>query len=307
MRRDAGFVLINALILVAAMAAAAILLLSRAEGGRARLGAAQEARILTANLDAYDAYARAVLRADQQEGAMDTPGDAWARPSVDLPLAQGTVSGQIVDMQGRFNLNWVSAPDDEAAVEALRRLFSRLGLAPQQADAVIAYLSPGGPSNRAAYAELSPPVNPLGGSIVMLDQLAALPELEDDALDRLRTHVAVLPGRSRVNLNTADATLLAVLLPDVAPARLDAAAARRLTRPYASVEAFFSELGISIDPEVEGSVDASRYAVGSRWFAATSEARLDGRLATRRTVIRRGTPIEGPQVEWRVTRFESPQ
>ncbi|PWJ15795.1 type II secretion system minor pseudopilin GspK [Jannaschia seohaensis] len=307
MRRDAGFVLINALILVAAMSAAAVLLLSRAESSRMRLDAAREARVLTANLDAFEALARARLQADRSEGALDTPRDSWAQPVAEAPLAQGTVSGGIEDMQGRFDLNRLAAPDDTEAPEVLRRLFARLALSPLQADAVQAFLSPAGPSNSAVYARLEPPVYPTGGSLVLLDQLATLPELDAESLDRLRPYVTVLPSGGPVNVNTAEPLLLEVLFPQVAPALIDRIAARRRTEPFASVEAFFAALGLPIDPEIEGAVDPAGFAVSSTMFLAQGVARLEDRSAERRTVLERRRPGFPPEIAWRVTRFEAPR
>jgi len=52
---NGGFVLVNALVIVAALAMLATLLLVRAEGGRARLQAGLEADQLTLALDAFEA------------------------------------------------------------------------------------------------------------------------------------------------------------------------------------------------------------------------------------------------------------
>ena len=54
---DQGFVLVNALVLVAALAAVATLLLSRAEQGRSRLESGLVADQLNLSLDAFDALA----------------------------------------------------------------------------------------------------------------------------------------------------------------------------------------------------------------------------------------------------------
>ncbi|MEM8848450.1 MAG: type II secretion system minor pseudopilin GspK [Pseudomonadota bacterium] len=299
-----GFVLVNALILVAAMAAAAILLLSRAEGGQTRLVAMQQAEMLIGGLDTYEALARAVLDRDLLAGGLDGPGDIWAEPITDAPLAHGSVSGQITDQQALFNINWLADPEDTFALESGRRLFQRIGLSPQKADAIIAYVSPVGPGNRATYAALRPPVSPLGGSLLMLDQLAALPELQPRDFALLRQHTTALPGRSPVNVNTADAGLLSAVLPQLSAARIDAALMRRRSERFPSTEAFFRDLGLLVDPQVPGAVDISRFSVGSNWFRADIVARLDDREARRQVLLRREGTVRGTQVEWRVSRFE---
>ena len=63
-RRSGGFVLVNALVLVAALAAVAVLLLARAESARALRATGQTATQLTLYLDAFESLAITVLEAD---------------------------------------------------------------------------------------------------------------------------------------------------------------------------------------------------------------------------------------------------
>ena len=153
-RRDRGFVLVNALVLVAALAATATLLLSRAERGRAQLEAAQLADQLTLALDAFDALA--LTRLAQDRGNSDHGNESWAQPRQALPLARGEVAGEIQDLQGRFNINWLSSPDNRLAQEAFARLLAQLGLSPELGPEIRPLCHPRcparGPSRRPALA-----------------------------------------------------------------------------------------------------------------------------------------------------------
>lgn len=302
-RRSAGFVLVNALIIVAALAAAATLLLSRAEGGRVRLVATQEADALTHALDAFEAYGRVILNRDLRKGDVDSLNDAWAQATIDVPLARGRVSGAITDQQALFNLNWLTDPDDTLAHEGWYVLLHRIGIAPQKGDAIVDFLSPQRPSNSTRFSRLDPPISPLGGGILLIDQLASLTELQPEDLNLLRRHTTALPTNSRVNVNSASIGVLAAMLPQLSIARLDGVVQRRRKDPYTSLDIFFEELGLSTAPENPDAVNPLRYAVGSNWFGADIIATLDTRSAKRRVLFRREDAPVGTQIEWRVTQF----
>jgi len=292
MRRSRGFVLVNALVLVAALSAVALALLARAEGSRIRVLAAGQAAQLELYLDAYETLAQALL--DRDIGAMDHAGEAWARDDNDLTLDRGQVAGQITDMQGRFNLNWLTNPEDIIVFEAFERLVARLGVAPRVRDQIIATLGRGGgsPSRRdQAVAENLP-----GGAVLMLDQLP----IPDDALERLRPHVTVLSGGERLNVNTTTAPVLASFLPGVNPAALDAFLRTRVTEPFTSIEEFEDRLIDAVGPELVEELEEDRLGIGSEWFEVSITAALDGQIASRQVVLQRFSLPVGAQVAYRL-------
>lgn len=301
---DAGFVLVNALVLVAAMAAAAVFLLARAEGGRARLDAGQHEQTLRHGLDAVEALSRGILDRDLRAGPVDGLDDAWRTPVQDVALERGRVSGQITDQQSLFNVNWLADAQDTNAKDSFDQLLSRLGLSPSLGDALAEFLSPQGPSNKQSYRALTPPVVPQGGAILLPDQLALIPTIAPRDLARLQPFITVLPSGSKVNVNTVDALVLAAVLPQIPAARISALLQRRASDPYTSLEDFFRDAGLSIDATTDpDAVDPSRFSIGSNWFEVQITARYDQRNAQRRVLLRRETSQEGTQVEWRISRY----
>ena len=305
-----GFVLVNALVLVAAMAAAAALLLSRAESGRMRLAAAQEADALTAALDAYQALGQAVLTRDQRSGNTDTLQEAWADPGTDASLDPFGVrlSGQITDAQARYNINWLSVPEDPVARPAFDRLLARLGVSRQAGDVLAAFVSAQGPENRGAYAATTPPTAPLGGPVLMLDQLATIPDLRPEDLSLLRPYLTALPEAAPLNVNTAPLGTLIAMLPQASAGRLATALRARDRDPFPSVEAFFAAVGLPFESDDPEAADPGRFAVASDWFMAETTARLETetgpRQATRQMLFRRLGTGAGVEVAWRVSRFD---
>ena len=312
--RSAGFVLVNALILVAALSAVALFMLARAEGARAHALAGQQSAQLGLYLSAFEALAITTLQADPP-GAVDHLGEAWARSDYDVTLDRGRVSGQITDLQGLFNLNWLANPDDTLAQNSFDLLAARIGLSPQAGDAIRAFLRPGGPQGAAAlaYGRTDPAVAPVGGAMVMMDQLAVVPGLERAVLIRLAEVAAVLPGDSALNINTAPAPVLASLFPTVTAVRLDQLIQVRRTRPFASVAAFLAAAGLETSKTGEdnaqdatdpGQISQDRLSVGSDWFGVRIRAGLDGAEARRTAVLHRRPMPLGVRVAWRVSRYD---
>jgi general secretion pathway protein K len=309
-----GFVLVNALVMVAALSAIAVVLLSLAEGGRARLSAGQTAGQFTLQLDSVEALARTLLTNSAGDGP-DHLGSLWAQRSYDLELDNGHVTGEISDLQGRFNLNWLSNKSNTAARDAFDRLLAGLGVSPAVGQAIIAYLKPGGPENKTAFLAMDPPQNPVGGSLLMISQLDDLPGLSSDVRARLRPHLTVLPAGSRLNPNTATPAVLAAFLPKLNRAQIGGLLALRQRQPFDSAQAFLLEVGLatvedgqdggtvqSVDEDTPPpSLSEDRISVTSQWFSLTASAELSGFTGARTALIqRKGVPPQ-TEVVWRVS------
>lgn len=295
MRGQRGFVLVNALVLVGALAAAAAVLLIRAEMSVQRQAAWQGAAQMDAYLDAFEALAIAALEADPA-GGTDTATDGWAQPIVAADLDRGSVSGTIEDLQGRFNVNWLAVPDDLDAQDGFARLLAGLGLPPELGAEITGFLSPSGPLTVDAYAGLDPATRPRGGPLLDTRQLLGMPGLSRTQFDRLEPLIAALPSDTRLNVNTASPQVLAVWLPGVTVEQAQRLVARRTRAPFASVQDFLLDL----PPAVAAELDDTRISTGSQWFLARASARLDGRVAKRRVVLSRHPLPVGVLVDYRL-------
>lgn len=295
--RTHGFVLVNALVLVAALSAVAVVLLSRAEAARTRLIEGQGVAQTRLYLDAFEALAISFLSADR--GPVDHLGEAWARTRYTVPVDRGTVSGALTDLQARFNVNWLSNAEDLEARAAFERLTSELGLPVSRAQAIIAFVTPGG-GRSPANARKVPPIAPPGGPVLMIEQLANVPGLQPAELDRLRPYIAALPGDMPLNINTASARVLRSLLPDASPAAIDRLIQQRARAPLNSTEQVALEIAAIIPPDAFESTDETRFAIGSSWFHAEIAAELEGRILSRQTVFERPPLPDRARVVYRI-------
>lgn len=305
-----GFVLVNALVLVASLAAVSVLLLAQSEAGRARLLTGTAAEQVTLNLDAFDALATTMLARDLN--GVDHSGEAWAAPVPAVDLEQGQVSGQIFDLQGRFNINWLANADNVLAQEAFDRLLATLAVSPQSGSAIRSFIQPGGPSERTSWRALTPALDPVGGAILSVEQLQVIPSLPDKSLDRLRPFITALPGDSLLNINTAEREVLSAFLPNLPPAALSKLLSARAITPFSSTESFLTAVGLDTEQDEDEAgeteepdplqLSQDRISVTSDWFHAQSSTQVGDLTAARDTVLhRRGRP---PilKVFWRQTR-----
>lgn len=301
MRDTRGFVLVNALVLVAALSAAAVYLLSRADGTRLRTSAAQQAQQISFYLDAGEALATNRLMLDRTSGALDHLGEAWAETDKDLELdadmQNARLSSQTVDAQGLFNLNWLVGSDDAILRAGFRALCIQRGVAPALAETVIDALS----------ADLSTTDQPTGavidlpgGLMFMMPQLRDLSGVDDRTYEQLTTFVTVLPYDSALNVNTASAEVLATRVPGTNAAALAGIVQSARDRPFTSVEAFVDALLGTIAEEDLLALNLDLFSVGSEWFRSQITVRLQGRIARRVIVLQRQQLPGGIRVSYRL-------
>lgn len=297
-RREDGFVLVNALLIVAALAAAAVFLLARAESGRVRLDLAREMDQAGLYLDGVEALALALLDRDLRGDAVDHLGEAWALDLPAVPVDRGRVSGRIVDLQGRFNINMLGEGASPETRAGFARLAADIGLPLARAAAIGAYLE-GGADLRAAYAARPVPRRPPGDPVVLLQELRQVAGLEEAEFQRLQQVAAALPFGAPVNVNTAPPEVLAALLPEGARATLRDLVSERRRTPFATPEAFFTFVALETetDPAV---LDPLRFGVESNWFLVESAVQLGQTALRRQTVIQRAGPRRQARVVHRL-------
>ena len=285
-----GVALINALVVVAALAAVSVMLMQRLDAARARLADLMPA-------DAATLQVQELLRVPPSDAAQDAPpvvhlGQDWAKPVPTLEIDRGQVGWQIADLQGRFNLAWLLIGGDEAdaeekaLAEKLRAAFSRLvlgrGLTRLQARHLEQALVPRLGQRVAAYGRATrpPPLPPFA-----LDELLLIDGIDEEALAALRPVLASLPGGKGPNLNTISAEVLAALLPRQSLATL--AALLEAERPFKDVDSALAWIETRAGPDGRALMEALEADVTSDWFVARITARLDSKSLRRRVVLQR--------------------
>lgn len=293
--RSRGAALLLAMLtvtLVATFAAAAMWQQWRAvEVETAERGRVQSTWILVGALD----WSRLILREDGRSGGADHLAEPWAVPLQEARLStflaadknvsqvddastdttEAFLSGQISDMQGRLNLMnlAVSGPDQSLPLRQFTRLFERLGLPPQElsllADALRRAQATSG--NDSSSAPLMPPA---------VSQLSWL-GLSPTTVATLTPHVAVLPVRTPVNLNTANIDVLVAAIDGLDMASAQKILQARESRHFRTLSEVRDLLGATID------INEGAHAVASSYFEVRGRLRLGDVMVDERSLVRK--------------------
>ncbi len=247
-----------------------------------------------------ETLARAVLQDDmdrdkQGNQPQDNLGESWAKRVPPFPVEGGAVQARITDLQGRFNLNnlWQDGQVNTAAVAVYQRLLSQLGLSSSLVSPLIDWLDPDSQpydsegAEEDWYLRLTPAYRAANRPLVSISELALLRGYTPEAVEKLRPYVSALPSSAPINVNTADAILLASLSDSIS---FNIANDMVKTRPadgYGSVDAFLQQPAFAALSTEERQGLAKLLAVRSQYFEVLAEAEIDGRRRVLTSVMSR--------------------
>lgn len=261
---------------------------------------AQAAWVLTGALD----WARLILREDARAGTVDHLAEPWAIPLQEARLStflaadrnapagdaageSAFLSGDIVDLQSRLNLNNLmdAGRISPAGLRAFQRLFDLLGLPPAQLDTLVAQLRlASGPAGGAVGRNAPGPQTDTDTQRVPLmpvraEQLGWL-GVPASTVAALEPHVTVLPRRTAVNLNTANAQVIYAAINGIGLADARRLVAARTTRALATPADAARLLGQALPND-------ALVGISSRYFEVRGRLRLDRLVIQVRTRVER--------------------
>lgn len=227
-------------------------------------------------------WAGVILLEDGRTSSVDHRGEPWAVPLADTRLNEGDgraaayLAGAIDDEQGKLNLRNLASGDqvNRPQLAALARLLGTLGIDEAMADAIAARLMS---AQRAGNAP-----DPARAYIEDLLDVG----LSQEAMERLRPFVTLLPEMTPLNVNTASAEVLAASVPGLTlldAKRVVAARSRAYFRDLADAQQRLREAGAAAGGE--------GLSVATRYFSIDgtvtyARARLEGRALVKREANR---------------------
>ena len=215
-------------------------------------------------LQGAEAWAGDILRDDIQSSGPDSDhfGEIWAIQLPPLSVdGEGTISGEMTDLQGRFNLNNLIGPDggtDPIVLAQFERLLSVLELDPSLASVVADWLdldtNPGFPNSGEdeLYSDAQPPYHTPNLAITSKSELMAMAGMDQDIYFVLAPHVAVLPSGTKINVNTASAAVIASLGDLIGLAQAEQLVEDRGGADFVDVQETFEGL---VEPEMLERID----------------------------------------------------
>jgi len=296
---ERGLVLINALLVVAALSAVAVILLQTAQSARNRQFYIQEVAQTQAYLDGFELLLRRQLDADRARGDVDHLNEPWAQKGYTVPIDRGMAQGRIHDLQGRFNLNWLAGGDAVLGADAFAVLIRELGLNSSLAEAIMAWVSETGPKNLTPYLAARPGIKPPGGQITLLDELRLVSGVTPAIFAKLQSVLTAVPAQSAININTAPRPVLQAAMPGVSASVIGALIALRKQEPFADGDAVDAYLQGIMSKEELDKFPAGVFVTSSRWFQAEISVRLGQTRLARRLVFRRSGENAKTRVEYR--------
>ena len=273
--------------------------------------------ILTGALD----WARLILREDarsnQNSGNADHLGEPWALPLEEARLSsflaadksnnadntlEAFLSGEMIDMQSRLNFNNLvrttgggaaaKAEMSEVDLRAFSKLFEQLGLPLAELNNAAAEL------RNTTQLALTDPLP--SRSALLPRKLSHLGWLgiSRASLATLEPHVAVLPERSSLNLNTASPQAIYASLPGLDMAQARQVVAARERNPFKNLGDVTQAV-----PATAGKLNEDAHGTRSRYFEVRGRLRLENAVIEERSlVVRNNLDV---RVMWR-ERFAQP-
>lgn len=240
-------------------------------------------------------WARNVLADDFMRTAIDHMHEPWAIKIPPTPLgAEAEVGGEIQDWSGRLNLNNLAldGKPDLIAAEQFSRLLTALAIPPGQAQrATESLLRRISTTNMEGLGDVSQTDSDLHGQLLDLGELRAIDGFDDDLMRRLSPFAVTVPGRTKININTAPAEVIFAITSGIDLSYARILVAERDRNWYRNVADLTARL-----PTGASLTDTSHLDVKSRYFLVSGRARYGVSVVTLEALLdRRST---WPEIVW---------
>lgn len=239
-----------------------------------------------------------LLRQDAEFTDIDTLEEPWAEPVDYLPLDGGALKGQVIDLQGRFNLNNLAASSspandntnttttaNPAEQDPVLAQFQRLielvtdtdpvtarTIAASTRDWIDSDVNPTLPDGAEDdyYLGLTPAYRAGNALMASPSELRLVKGVTPEIYAALEPYITALPQTTTLNVNTAPAPVLGSIAPDLPPTTGQSLVESRNNEPWQSVEAFLQA------PALAGrQIDQSNLSVATSYFLAAGQITVD--------------------------------
>jgi len=295
--RQRGIALITAVFIVVLASIAATAMLSAAAVAIRRTANLQDSETAWWYAEGLETWVAGLLQRRPGAPEVDGLGDPWAQPVTDLPFGRGSIRGQMVDLQGRFNLNNLAATgtDSQFYRRQFRLLLANLpgvdltglpdlGAAVQQWITAPGQGTSSGDGGASYYLSLDVPYRPSQQLMTRPSELLAVRGVTPQVYRALKPYIAALPQiGTKVNLNTAPLPVLLSLAPDVDASKLQDFVKSRVKTPLPKVESAY-QTQLNLLPADVSNVHVS---VATQYFELHAQIQVDDdRLSLYSDIVR---------------------
>ncbi len=289
-----GAALLSVLLITAMITIMAVAMISRQQIDIRRTANVSEAEQAYYLAKGGEGWAKCLLIRDGRAGTKDYLAEDWAQGLPPYPVAGGSVSGLILDLQGRFNVNNLVAADDTLRTNSRRqfgRLLNACQLEPEVLGAATDWIDNDGDNGLAedvAYGILDPPYRTANQPLISPSELLQVQGMSAKGFQCLAPLLAALPAGTLTNVNTAPAGIVASLADNITLKQAEDLIARRPRNGYGKVADFLAE------PEfVASGLTADDLTLSSNFFLVQCKARMGrGKITLFSLLERQGKGIK---------------
>lgn len=296
MHRQRGAALVIALVIVAIATILATTLVWENHLDRRRTANQLYGAEALANALAVEDLVRFLIAEDEPES--DHLQEPWARQGDVFPIEGGVLSGSVIDLQGRFNVN--NLVDTQGAnagepnveqVKAYGQLIRSLGLEESIINQTIDWIDPDiepegfDGAEDDTYLRETPAYRTANRPITDISELRLLAGMTEEQFNVLRPFITALPttnGPTPVNINTAPPELLSALSDGLTPAHVAQLVEFREQAGYADLAQAFSQIGATVSPD-----EMDLFSVQSNYFRLRVLAVIGSSRVTMYSVLHR--------------------
>jgi general secretion pathway protein K len=280
--KNKGVALITALLVVSLAATAALTLSAHQQFDIRRTANLINGDQAWLYAKGAEAWSMAILMRDLRDNTTDSLQDTWAQTLPPIELPGGFITGEIEDLHSRLNLNNLVRADDTPdplTLNLFKRLLEVLELDPKLAQAVVDWLDgnidalPPDGAEDEYYLGLEYPYLAANRKLVSVSELRMIKGFDQKTYERLKPYVAALPERTKINVNTAPAAVLASLGEDIDLELAAAIVEKREEEPFEKVDDF-TKL-VSVDSKKDLDVKSQYFMLHNNTQIGRSRARLD--------------------------------
>jgi len=239
-----------------------------------------------------EAWAIQILARDRQDNAEDHLNEDWATVIAPIEVEGGALSGRIIDLQGRFNLNGLVQRNqvDARQLQHYQTLLQMLGLDPNLAASLIDWLDtnpdPGIPDGAedVEYLGARPAYRAANGPLFSPADLLHIKGYSREVVNALTPLVSTLPEATPINVNTAPPAVLQSLSDKMTAADAESLVAARSESEngFPSINEFLQR------DEVAGTgLDPADLSLKSDYFLVEATVIFDGRNHLLYSLLRR--------------------
>ena len=236
-----------------------------------------------------ESWAKQILKRDQQDNQVDSFEDDWATVLPPLPIEGGQMSGQIEDLQARFNINnlVLDGKPDKLYIDRFKRLLRNLELNEDIATVIVDWIDTnekvgflGAEDNE--YLNLSPPYRTANQAMEDVSELLLVKGVDFESYEKLLPFVCVLKSNTAINVNTASAEVLSSIVKGITIDDAKELVKDRNKKTYEKTDDFLQHPLLK-----QKKVKNEGLSVSSNYFQLNSTAQIERISVEYTTVIHR--------------------